>query len=87
MTRRRPQPTPPWRRAAALLGGLAVACGTVVTAVVSPATEPLAHPSAGTEVTIQPVMKPPTVTQTQPASQPPIPFATPSVRAPQAGAA
>ncbi len=75
------------RRGAALLGGLAVAIGIGVTTLGTPPTEAVAHPSAGTEVTVEPVMKPPTVTQTQPASQPPIPFATPVVRAPQAGAA
>lgn len=66
------------------VAGIAAAA---VTVVAYPPAEAMAKPSGGTEVTVAPVVKPQTVVQTTPASSPPIPFATPVVRAPQAGAA
>jgi hypothetical protein len=76
-----------YQRAAALLGTAAIAFGIGVVGLTGPPPEVEAHPSGGTEVTVEPVLKPPTVVQTTAPPAPRVPFATPSVKAPQAGAA
>jgi hypothetical protein len=47
----------------------------------------IAKPSGGISVTLTPSILAPTVTATPPPSSPPTPFAAPTVRAPQSGAA
>jgi hypothetical protein len=76
----------PRQRVAAFVGAAAVASAIGVTGLIEPTSDATAHPSAGTEVTVVPTLKPPTVTQTTAPSAPATPFATPAVRAPQAGA-
>jgi hypothetical protein len=75
----------PWRRIAVHVGIAAIALAAIV--ALGEPTDAAAKPSGGTTVSVTPVLKPVTVTQTTPALSPPTPFATPVVRAPQAGAA